>query len=137
MRTVNPDALDVPTFPILTAELKPSIFRVHFPVRMTALDPLAEAEPSQGALVRLKSGDVVHVTFGTRTGTLSVSAPVSANVRELLANLISEARLDPKWITWSKVVVPRRSIATEKSRARKATSGRRPASRSLAARKAK
>lgn len=87
MRTVSPDALDVPTFPILTAEVKAGEFREHFPIRRTALDALAEAEPSEGALVRLKSGEVVHLTFGTKRGTLSVSAPANSDVREIVEHL--------------------------------------------------
>lgn len=132
MRTLPPDALDVPTFPILTAELKTRDFREHFPIRTKALDPLAEAEPSEGALVRLKSGDVVHLTFGKKTGTLSVSAPANSNVREILENLIAEARLDRRWITWSKVRVPSRSSIHARRAAAKGAS-----SHSLRARKAK
>lgn len=137
MRTVSPDALEVPTFPILTAELEAEDFREHFPIRTTALDPLVEAEPSEGALVRLKSGDVVHVTFGIKTGTLSVSAPADSNVKEILENLIIEARLNPKWITWSKVGVRGRFSNAEKRGSRKATPARRSPSRSLRARKVK
>jgi hypothetical protein len=132
MRTVSPDALNVPTFPILTAEVKTRDFREHFPIRMTALHPLAEAEPSEGALVRLKSGDVVHLTFGKKTGTLSVSAPANSNVRVIIENLIAEARIDPRWITWSKVRVPSRSAIHARRAAAKGSS-----SRSLRARKAK
>jgi large subunit ribosomal protein L29 len=71
-----------------------------FPVRFSAVDPLAEAEPSEAALVQLESGAFAAINYGTITQRVTISVPISANVRKTIEALLREAAIRAEEIIW-------------------------------------
>jgi hypothetical protein len=87
--------------PALTARLSPSDIRRLFPVELIDVDPLAAAEPSRAALIRLETGRLVVIEYGTMTSTLTVSVPRDEDLSETLAELLAEAPIASPAIEWT------------------------------------
>jgi hypothetical protein len=100
MHTAPPDALLIDVRPALTAHVSESDFLRLFPVQFDEVDALAAAEPSKAALLRLDSGRLVVVEYGSITSTVTVSVPFDADARETLVDLLLEAPLDGSTIEW-------------------------------------
>lgn len=65
------------------------------------MHPFAEAEPSEAALVQLKSGPLVAINYGTITNRVTISVPISADVRGTIQALLLEAHVRGEEILWS------------------------------------
>lgn len=100
MHTAPAEALAADVRPALIARIAPAELERLFPIQFIDLDPLAAAEPSRGALLRLASGRMVVVEYGTVTSRLTVSVPTYANIAETLIDLVSEAPIDMDAIEW-------------------------------------
>lgn len=100
MHTAPADALVVDVRPSLIARIPSAELERLFPVQFVDLDPLAAAEPSRGALLRLQSGRMVVIEYGLVTSRLTVSVPTSANIAETLIDLLNEARIDMDRVEW-------------------------------------
>ncbi len=94
MRTAPPETLSSDVRPALTAHVSESDFLRLFPVLFNEVDTLAAAEPSKAALLRLDTGRLVVVEYGTITSTVTVSVPLDADAGETLVDLLLEAPLE-------------------------------------------
>jgi len=90
MRTAPPETLSTDIRPALIAHVIESDLMRLFPVPFKDVDPLAAAEPSKAALLRLDSGRLVVVEYGTITSTVTVSVPSDADTGETLVDLLLE-----------------------------------------------
>src|SRR5258708_18286719 len=100
MRTAPPETLSSDVRPALTAHISESELQRLFPVQFGEVDALAAAEPSKAALLRLNSGRLVIVEYGTITSTVTVSVPSDADAGETLIDLLLEAPLSVPSIEW-------------------------------------
>ena len=64
------------------------------------VDSFAEAEPSEAALVRLKNGALVAVNFGTITNRITISVPMSGDVRQVIETVLDEVPLRGDEVVW-------------------------------------
>lgn len=112
MRRAEPSELNAKVVPVLAATLSKKDVERLFPIRFDDMDPFSEPEPSQGALVQLKSGPFAVVVWGKSTGNLTVSLPEKADTGKVIAALLAEAPLSSKAITWRlDVAAPKRARA--------------------------
>jgi hypothetical protein len=100
MRTAPSETLSTDVRPALTAHVSESELLRLFPVQFQDIDALAAAEPSKAALLRLDSGRLVVVEYGTVTSTVTVSVPCDADAAETVADLLLEARILGSSIEW-------------------------------------
>jgi hypothetical protein len=96
-----PEELVEEAVPVLEARLPEQEVRRLIPVELSRLDPLAEAEPSLGALVRLRAGMLAVAVYGTETGTLSLRLPTASVSAEALRSLLKEIPLPEDAILWT------------------------------------
>jgi hypothetical protein len=101
MQNAKPEELREETVVVLQAKIGEPQLHQLFPVKLEELDPLAEPEPSVGALVRLNSGDLIVVTYGRETDTLSLQMPESEPAARILAAFFEEVPLWRENIIWS------------------------------------
>jgi hypothetical protein len=94
-RELNEDAV-----PAMVLQASKARLTEMFPVRFSAVHPLAEPEPSEAALVQLKSGPLVAINYGTVTNRVTISVPISADVRETIRALLLEAPVRGEEILW-------------------------------------
>lgn len=100
MRTAPPEALLTDVRPVMTAHISPLELERFFPVDFVDVDPLAAAEPSRAALLRLETGGLVVVEYGLVTCTLTVSVPRDRDFDETLAELFLEVPIPSSAIEW-------------------------------------
>lgn len=95
-------ALRKEAVPVLRARLtEPELARL-FPVSFEGLDPWSMPEPSKGALIRLKSGRLAVVTYGTMSHTLELSLPKGSDAGRGIEDILSEVPIKPEAIQWRK-----------------------------------
>jgi hypothetical protein len=94
MRAAPPETLSSDVRAALTAHISELEVLRLFPVQFREIDALGAAEPSKGALLRLDSGRLVVVEYGSVTSKLTVSVPQDADARQTLVDLLGEAPLD-------------------------------------------
>lgn len=100
MQRAKPEDLREETVPILQARLSESELYQLIPVEFEELDPLSEPEPSIGTLLQLNSGDLVVVTYGRETRTLSLEIPESESIAGTSIALFEEIPLLKEKVTW-------------------------------------
>lgn len=100
MIRAEPEELREEVVPVLEASLPEHEARRLLSVRLRRLDPLAEAEPSLGALLRLESGTVVVAVYGRETATLSLRLPETSIQPDVLRSLLEEIPIPEQSITW-------------------------------------
>lgn len=100
MKRAHPHELNEDASPAIQLRVSEERLRELFPVRFRELDAFSEAEPSIGALVRIDTGALLVVVFGTATKRAMISVPVSANVHDSLSALLSEAPIFSSEVTW-------------------------------------
>lgn len=111
MRAAKATELRSSAVPVVVALVSEDELASLFPVQFHDPDPLAEPEPSMGALVELSSGQYVVVTYGLETGSLTLQLPrAKANERNLHA-LLAEIRLPADSIVWC--LRPKRRLTTK------------------------
>jgi hypothetical protein len=115
MRVAPPEALHDDIRPALTAHLTAADVGQLFPVHFSELDSLAAPEPSRAALLRLESGNLVVVEYGTVTSRLTVSVPDHADMMETLVDLLREAPIPDNAIDWiaDEIEAPSNAFAIE------------------------
>ncbi|HYI10264.1 MAG TPA: hypothetical protein VEK57_14485 [Thermoanaerobaculia bacterium] len=115
MNTAPAEALVADVRPSLIVRIPPDELERLFPVPFVDLDPLAAAEPSRGALLRLASGRMVVIEYGLVTSRLTVSVPTQANIAETLVDLLREAQIDMDAVVWitDEIEVPAANVGTE------------------------
>jgi hypothetical protein len=99
MRAARPSELKTEAVPALRAELLREELSELFPVKMKSIDPLSEPEPSEGILLRLKSGDYAVLVYGKSSGMLTVLAP-QAKLKRTIDSLLDEAPIPSEKIVW-------------------------------------
>ncbi len=100
MHTEPAEALVNDVRPSLIVRMTPVELEHLFPIEFVDLDPLAAAEPSRGALLRLASGRLVVIEYGLVTSRLTVSVPAYVNIAETLLDLMNEAQIDMDAVEW-------------------------------------
>ena len=100
MRRARATEMNEDAVPALVLSVDAHRLRELFPVRFSRVAPLAEPEPSTGALIQLDSGPYAVVMYGKETGRATISFPASADVRRALAALVREAGIRRDEITW-------------------------------------
>lgn len=100
MRYAQPHELREGVVPVLQLRLSDRQFEEMFPVRTVDLDPLAAAEPSRAALVRLESGSYLVVTYGEVSHRAVVEVPQSSNPSNVVRELLSEVNVPTSAIEW-------------------------------------
>lgn len=93
MRIAPPESLNSDVRPVLTAHVSQFDLMRLFPVQFAEVDALAAAEPCKAALLRLDSGRLVVIEYGTVTSTVTVSVPLDADSNDTLIDLLVEAPL--------------------------------------------
>ena len=117
MRYARPTELTEAVVPVLQLRLSEQEFDELFPVKTVSLDPLAAAEPSRGALIRLDSGSYVVVTYGEITQRALVEVPGSADAPNVVRELLSEVDVPSTAIEWNRYDVQPSTLAgTTKSK---------------------
>lgn len=101
MRRAQPNELQEDAVPAMVLQTSKQRLRELFPVRFSAMDTFAEAEPSRGALLQLNDGPFVVVIYGTLSHRTTVSVPVSANVRKTIQSLVREVGITRDDILWA------------------------------------
>jgi hypothetical protein len=88
--------------PVLTAHVTGAELTRWFPIRFEDIDdPLAAAEPSKAALVQLRTGDYVVLSYGKESEQLTVEIPsAAADTASVLAALFDEVPLSPSRVLW-------------------------------------
>ncbi len=100
MKRARPEELVDEAVPVLEARLPEEEVRRLLPVGLSPVDALAEAEPSLGALVRLRGGLLAVAVYGVETSTLSLRLPrVSVSVEGLRA-LLKEIPVPEDAVLW-------------------------------------
>jgi hypothetical protein len=127
MRYAQPSELTEGVIPVLQLRLSDRQFAEMFPIRTVDLDPLASAEPSKAALVRLDSGSYLVVTYGEVSHRAVVEVPRSANPSNVVRELLSEVAMPASAIEWT-----RDDVLTAAHRPRKAAAPKLPAARKRA-----
>lgn len=100
MKRARPEELVEEAVPVLEARLPEEEVRRLLPVELTQVDSLAEAEPSLGALVRLRGGLLAVAVYGRETGTLSLRLPKVSVSSEALRSLLKEIPVAEESILW-------------------------------------
>lgn len=100
MRRANASELSVEVVPVLTANLSEKELKELFPIPMDELDPFAEAEPSVGALVQLRSGNYFVVTYGNVTNTVKLLIPVGSDRLRGIEEILAEAPIPSAAVRW-------------------------------------
>lgn len=137
MRYAQPHELRESVVPVLQLRLSNRQFAEMFPVRTVNLDPLASAEPSRAALVRLDSGSYLVVTYGEVSHRAVVEVPRSADPSNVVRELLSEVTVPASAIEWKRDDVltaaqkPRKVAASKLQNARKTAEKVAKAQRSL------
>jgi hypothetical protein len=101
MKRAMPEELVEEAVPVLEAHLPEEQVRRLIPVELTRVDPLAEAEPSLGALVRLRAGLLAVAVYGMETGTLSLRLPRVSVSAESLRSLLKEIPVPEGAVLWT------------------------------------
>lgn len=101
MKRARPEELVEEAVAALEARLPEDQVRRLIPVELSRLDPLAEAEPSLGALVRLRAGLLAVAVYGTETGTLSLRLPRVSLSAESLRSLLKEIPVPESAVFWT------------------------------------
>jgi hypothetical protein len=96
----SPESLRSDVRPALVAHVERSELERLFPVDFEDVDPLAAAEPSRAALLRLDTGKLIVLEYGVRTETLTISVPEDGDVAETLYDLLDEAAIDLSTVEW-------------------------------------
>ncbi len=100
MIRAEPEELREEVVPVLEARLPEHEVRRLLAVDLRRLDPLAEAEPSLGALLRLESGLIVLAVYGRETATLSLRLPEASVEPGVLRSLLEEIPIPERSIVW-------------------------------------
>jgi hypothetical protein len=101
MKRAKPSELCGDVAPVIQASVPlASLYRL-IPVRMTKLDPLAESEPSIGALLRLSPGLLAVAVYGLDTRTLTLLLPKEKVSEEAIKSLLRHVRIPDSSILWS------------------------------------
>ena len=101
MKRARQEELVEEAVPVIEARLPERTVRRLIPVELSRMDPLAEAEPSVGALLRLDAGLLAVAIYGQETGTLSLRLPrVKVSARSL-RSLLEEIPIPPGAIFWT------------------------------------
>lgn len=100
MIRAEPQELDREVVPVIEASLPEHEVRRLVPVELSRLDPLAEAEPSLGALLRLKGGLVAVAVYGTETETLALHLPEDDVSEEAIDAMLTEIPIPRGAISW-------------------------------------
>ncbi len=101
MRAAKPDELREHALPIFTARVSEAELRKWFPVSFqTITDPWAAAEPSEGALVQLNSGDHFVVYWGHDSGDLTVRIASEVDPALFLASFFREVPIPRSQVNW-------------------------------------
>lgn len=102
MKRARPEELVEEAMPVLEARLPEEQVRRLIPVELSEVDPWAEAEPSVGALIRLRAGLLAVAVYGTRTGILSLRLPKVSVSAEAVRSLLNEIPVPDDTILWTK-----------------------------------
>lgn len=101
MRTARPDELQEHALPIFTAKISEVELRKWFPVRFQEItDPWAAAEPSEGALVQLNSGQLFVIYWGHDSGYLTVRIAPDVDPSSFLTSFFGEVPIPRSQIAW-------------------------------------
>lgn len=100
MRRARATEMNEDAVPALVLSVDERRLRELFPVRFSRVEPLAEPEPSTGALIQLDSGPYAVVMYGKETGRATISFPATADVRRALAALVREIAIQRSEIEW-------------------------------------
>jgi hypothetical protein len=100
MKKARPADLTENAVPALVLVAGERRLRELFPVPFSRVDPLAEPEPSKGALIELDSGEHVVVMYGKFTKRVTISFAESADVPTTLAALLREAPVRRHEVAW-------------------------------------
>jgi hypothetical protein len=100
MRRARPDQLNEDAVPAMVLQASEHRVGELFPVPFSIVDSFAEAEPSRAALVELESGSLVAVNYGTVTHRVTVSVPVSKDVRRTIDALVRETGIQRDEVVW-------------------------------------
>ena len=101
MKRARPEELVEAAVPVLEARLPEEQVRRLIPVELTQVDAWAEAEPSVGALIRLRAGLLAVAVYGTETGTLSLRLSRVSVSAEALRSLLNEIPVPEDTILWT------------------------------------
>lgn len=102
MRYAQPHELTENVVPVLQLHLTAKQFAELFPVRTVALDPLAAPEPSKAALIQLRSGSYIVVTYGEITHRVIVEVAQSADAENVIRELLREVVVPDTAIEWKR-----------------------------------
>ncbi len=100
MRRAQALELNEDAVPTLVLEVSERRLKELFPVNFSAVDSLAEPEPSTAALVQLESGAYCVVTYGAITHRATISFPVTVEARRAAASVIREAGVRKDEVRW-------------------------------------
>jgi len=101
MRAAKPHELSERALPVMTATISEAELEEWLPFRFQEItDPLAAAEPSRGALLRLDSGQYFVVYWGRDSGQLTVRIPEAIVPSLFLSAFLNEVPLPHARITW-------------------------------------
>jgi hypothetical protein len=101
MKRARPDELTEEAVPVLEARLPEKTVRRLIPVELSRVDPLAEAEPSVGALLRLDAGLLAVAIYGRETGILSLRLPRFKVSAGSLRSILEEIPIPDGAIFWT------------------------------------
>lgn len=100
MKKAAPSELATEAVAVLEAGLAYDDLERLIPVGLEPLDPLAEAEPSVGALLRLDTGLLTVAIYGLETETLSLKVPESEVTRRSVRDLLEEIPVPTGSVRW-------------------------------------
>ena len=100
MRRAQALELNEDAVPALVLEVSERRLKELFPVNFSAVDPLAEPEPSTAALVQLENGTYCVVTYGSITHRATVSFPATADAGRASASVIRETGVRKDEVRW-------------------------------------
>jgi hypothetical protein len=100
MKRARPEELAEEAVPVIEARLPEKAVRRLIPVELSRVDPLAEAEPSVGALLRLDGGLLAVAIYGEETGILSLRLPEDSVSASALDSLLKEIPVPEDAIFW-------------------------------------
>jgi hypothetical protein len=105
MMRAEPEELTEDVVPVLEAEMSEADLRRLIPVDLTEVDPLSEAEPSLGALVKFEPANrtdlIAVVVYGLETCTLSLRLPRHVVSPESLRFLLEEIPIPENAVVWT------------------------------------
>lgn len=119
MRVAAPTELTVPTEIVLLANVSADALRRVLPLELESIETFAEAEPSRGALLRLRNGDLVMVSWGEITQTLTLYVPTDADPASITLEFLLETGLEAGAIRWLRpdVLAALQPLVSEKATA--------------------